>query len=200
MWDWIVLSISIIVAYLSCKYRYRLDPQEVFWKTLFSNYQPIQTYTNLEELNERYIRISNRFMDQEASCITHKMFKNIEFITAEKLIALANNINISNDSFIIVQDREKMYKILTRYLLIFESDDKDGAIKSLKYRIYMNCTKLQGNVYGIMSIINLFLWNNFKSNIDEELLQTFKKNDFWYHHLFYDYKVLDLYNKFIVNI
>lgn len=134
------------------------------------------------------------FIGCEAKIMPHRIFKTIEFTTAEMLTRLCIFKLSTKDDYIQGLIDEKIRKLILTHLKIFEYSD-DLAV-SLVHKVYMNLCNIDTDLFNTLSEVNKQLMFNLQVCIEKSTL-TLNKNFFWTFGLKYNLDNLITYIKFV---
>ncbi len=175
---------SAIAIFRTCK---KCKDSQSDFTRLYRNYNPKRNIIPKEKLQEVLLMKSLAFFNYPKSHISHKLFKTIEFFTAETIISHCIDIMKCNDSYKNIKSIVKITNILEEYKNIFP--DNYSVIESLVYRIYINSLHVETDIYMLYKTINEVLKTLTKIKINPVMLLLYK-NYYWYPKLHYRVKHL----------
>jgi hypothetical protein len=177
-----IASVFVIYrTYNKCK-----NIQNDFTK-LFRDYEPKRGVISANKLQDNLLMKSLSFFNYPKSHMTHRLFKTIEFFTAETIISHCIDIMKCDDSYKNIKSIVKITNLIDEYKNIFPGNDE--VIDSLIYKIYMNCLNIETDVYMLYKTLNEVLKSLTKRTINSYILY-FYKNYYWSPHLQYKVKHL----------
>jgi hypothetical protein len=116
------------------------------------------------------------FFSYPKSYMSHRLFKTVEFFTAETIISHCIDIMKCGDSYKNIKSIVKITNLIDGYKNIFI--DNDNAIDSLIYKIYINMLNIDTDIYMAYKTMNEILKNLTKKKINDDMLLHYK-NYYW---------------------
>jgi hypothetical protein len=166
-------------------------------REVFRRYSPVRGFFTASKVIENFENVYRKFDHRTRIYLTHKMSKNIEFATAEYFLILVKFIANTDDKYLIFQYKEKISKLLKCFIEIFPRERRYSAERALLHRILMHLCLIEDDIYTMLTVSNRILMSERKLNIDYDILDNCKKNDFWIPTLGFDRDALVRFRKFI---
>jgi hypothetical protein len=188
------IYILTLIPILYFLYRYiPCNNKENTYELILNHYNPTRKI-DFNKLKNHSQCVIIPFIEYGPKNMTHKVFKTIEFTTAEMLIRLCVFRISTKDDYIQGLIDEKIRKLILTHLEIFEYSD-DLAV-SLIHKVYMNLCNIDTDLLNTLNEVNKQLMLNLRVCIDKNTL-SLNKNFFWTFNLKYNINNLTTYIKFV---
>jgi len=175
---------SIFAIYRTCK---KCRNETGTFTKLYRNYNPKRNVIQREKLQDNLLMKGLSFFNYPKSYMSHRLYKTVEFFTAETIISHCIDIMNCNDSYKNIKSIVKITNLLEEYKNIFP--DNEYILDSLIYKIYINSLNIETDIYMLYKTLNEVLKSLTKKSIDTNVL-LFYKNHYWYPTLQYRVKHL----------
>lgn len=169
-----MLTTLIHMIFGLCSYR---NQNKNVTDLVCDKYDPERKILDVSSLKNILTKV-NVFVDSGKTYMTHKLFKSIEFFTAEVIIRNSIFIANTNDDYLKVLAQEKIHNVIKMYIDIFD-ENKSELIESLKFRLFQNLCKINNDIYNTFKVINKQICKNLDTDYDPEIIHL-DKNFFWY--------------------
>ena len=180
----VIALLSLFAIYQTCK-KCR-DIQNDFTR-IYRKYNPKRNVISQAKLKDNLLMKSLSFFNYPKSHMSHRLFKTVEFFTAETIISHCIDILKCNDAYKNIHSIVKITNLLDEYKNIFP--DNDEIINSLIYKIYINSLNIETDIYMLYKTLNEVLKSLTKKSINSNVLLCYK-NYYWYPNLQYRVKHL----------
>jgi hypothetical protein len=177
----------LLYKYVSCK------EKENSYDLVIKNYKP-ERKIDFNKVKNHSQCIIIPFLAQERKYMTHRVFKTVEFTTAEMLIRLCIFKLNTRDEYIQSLINEKIRNLIINYLEVFNYSEE--LANSLTHKIYMNLCKTELDLFNVLNEVNKQLYINLKTVIDKDIIGL-PKNFFWHFNVKYSLNNLVSYIKFV---